>query len=142
MDNGCCMRRIWVHKISFFVPRPRDVAHPGSGSTQSLLRVRSGWLTFSHPNYHFRQAAAQLTNCFDFSGEGGFPDIRDCAAEGSNLKLSLAGMAALGYLRKKGCAGSEERGVLLGTPAVETADLSDLESIEFYWLLTSFFGCF
>jgi len=28
----CCVRRIWAHKISVFVPRPRDTARPGSGS--------------------------------------------------------------------------------------------------------------
>jgi len=38
---------------------PRDVAHPGSGSAQSVLRICSGWLTFAHPDYQFRQAAAQ-----------------------------------------------------------------------------------
>jgi len=43
--------------ISFFVPRARNVAHPGSGSAQSLLRDCLDWLNFvTHPNYHFRQA--------------------------------------------------------------------------------------
>jgi len=27
------------HKISFFVPHPGDVAHPGSGLAQDLLRL-------------------------------------------------------------------------------------------------------
>jgi alpha-1,3-mannosyltransferase len=38
----CCVRRIWAHNISFFVSRPRDVAYPGSGQAQSLLRLCSG----------------------------------------------------------------------------------------------------
>jgi len=41
----CFVRRIWAHKISFFVPRPRDVAHPGSGPAQDWLRFCSGLLT-------------------------------------------------------------------------------------------------
>jgi len=36
-------------KKYIFVSRPRDVAHPVSGSTQSLLRICSGWLTFWLP---------------------------------------------------------------------------------------------
>ena len=36
------MRRIWAHEISFFVHRPRDVAHPGSGPDQGWLRAGSG----------------------------------------------------------------------------------------------------
>jgi len=32
--NSCFLRRIWAHQISFFVPRPRNVAHPGSGPAQ------------------------------------------------------------------------------------------------------------
>jgi hypothetical protein len=55
----CNVRRIWAHEISIFVSRARDVAHPDSTSTQPLLRICSGWLTFAHPNYHFRQAAPQ-----------------------------------------------------------------------------------
>jgi len=55
----CNVRRISAHKISIFVPRPRDAAHPGSGSAQSLLRIRSSWLTLTHPNYRFRQATPQ-----------------------------------------------------------------------------------
>src|SRR4051812_22490738 len=31
----------------------------GSGLAQDLLRICSGWLTFAHSNYHFRQAAPQ-----------------------------------------------------------------------------------
>ena len=31
----CFVRRIWANKISFFVRRPRDVAHPGSGLAQA-----------------------------------------------------------------------------------------------------------
>jgi hypothetical protein len=42
-----------------FVPRPCDIAHPSSGSAQSLPRACSGLLTFAHPNYHFQQAAPQ-----------------------------------------------------------------------------------
>jgi len=52
----CCMRRIWAHETSFLVPRPRDTAHLGSDSAQSLLKICSGRLTFAHPYYHFRQA--------------------------------------------------------------------------------------
>jgi len=40
----CFVRRIWAHKISFFVHRPRDVAHPGSGPAQAgsgLAQCRS-----------------------------------------------------------------------------------------------------
>jgi len=51
-ENRCFVRRIWAHEISFFVPRPRDVAHPGSGPAQDLLR-------FAHPKNHFRKAAPQ-----------------------------------------------------------------------------------
>jgi len=40
----CNMRRIWAHKISLFVPRSRDVAHPGSGPAQGRLRAGSGRL--------------------------------------------------------------------------------------------------
>jgi len=43
--NSCFVRRIWAHKISRFVPRPRDVAHPGSGPAQDWLRICSGLLT-------------------------------------------------------------------------------------------------
>ena len=33
------LRRIWAHQISFFVPRLRDVAHPGSGPAQDRLSL-------------------------------------------------------------------------------------------------------
>jgi len=46
------MRRIWAHKISFFGPHQRDVAHPGSGLAQDLLRL-------AHLKNHFRKAAPQ-----------------------------------------------------------------------------------
>ena len=88
----CCMRRIWANKISFSVSCPRDTAHPGSGSAQSLLRIRSGWLTFAHPNYHFRQAAAQPTKRFN-SSRGGrelVPHIkmaRMCPILGPSLRV-------------------------------------------------------
>jgi len=63
-----CLRRIWVHKISFFVPYLRDV---------TLLTIAQAWLsrcsgfaqaglTFAHPNYHFRQAT-KPTNRFSSS---------------------------------------------------------------------------
>ena len=39
----CFVRRIWAHKISLFVPRPRDVAHPGSGPAWVRLRMCSGF---------------------------------------------------------------------------------------------------
>jgi len=55
----CYMRRIWAHRISFFVPRPRDTAHPGSGPAQARLRMCSGLLTFAQDKYHFRHAAPQ-----------------------------------------------------------------------------------
>ena len=41
LANVCNGIRIWAHAISFFVPRPHDIAHPGSGSAQSLLRICS-----------------------------------------------------------------------------------------------------
>jgi len=66
----CCMRRIWANEISFSVRCPHDTACPGSGSAQSLLRIRSGWLTFAHPNCHFRQATAQPTKRFNLSRGG------------------------------------------------------------------------
>ena len=53
----CFVRRIWGHKISFFVPRPRDVAHPGlrigSGFAQACSppRAISGRLRHSMNNY-------------------------------------------------------------------------------------------
>ena len=59
--NTCYMRRIWAHKISFFVPRSRDTAHPGSGPAQDSLRIRSGLLAFAQAKYHFRHAAPQYT---------------------------------------------------------------------------------
>ena len=46
----CYVRRIWAHRISFFVPRVRDTAHPGSGSVQDSLRLTcyySGEVLFS-----------------------------------------------------------------------------------------------
>jgi len=55
----CFVRRIWARGISFFIPRARDGTYSGSGSAQSLLRICLGWLTFAHPNYYFRQGAAQ-----------------------------------------------------------------------------------
>lgn len=36
---GCFVQRIWAHQISFFVPRLRDIASPGSDSTPSLFRT-------------------------------------------------------------------------------------------------------
>jgi len=45
---------------------------------KSLLRIRSGWLTFTYSNYHFRQPAPQPANCFN-SSRGGlelFPYIK------------------------------------------------------------------
>jgi len=60
------MRRIFTHKISIFVPRPRDVAHPGSGPAQDWLRIAQALLAFAHPQYHFRQAAAQHVELLQF----------------------------------------------------------------------------
>src|SRR6187551_1728853 len=37
---------------------------------QARLSRCSGWLTFAHPNYHFRQAAAQPTKRFNSSRRG------------------------------------------------------------------------
>jgi len=48
LNNSCYMRRIWAPKISFFVPYPRDTAHPGSGSAQvclPLLRLSANFGT-------------------------------------------------------------------------------------------------
>ena len=45
LRTRCFVRRIWAQKISFFVPPPRDVAHPGSGPAQDWLRICSGLLT-------------------------------------------------------------------------------------------------
>ena len=52
VENACCMRRIWAHKISFFVLHPRDVAHLGSGPAQD-------WLSLVHPQKHFWKATPQ-----------------------------------------------------------------------------------
>ena len=60
----CNVRRISAHKIYFFVHRARDVAHPGSGSPQSLLRIRSGWLTLITV---FGRLRRSMLNCFNFS---------------------------------------------------------------------------
>ena len=56
---GCNVRRIWALKISCFIPRPRGIAHPGSGPALDLLRICSGLLTFAHSGYHFLQAIPQ-----------------------------------------------------------------------------------
>jgi len=48
----CSVRQLSVLKISFFEPHSRDIAHPGSGSAQSLLRFCLGWLTFAHPKFY------------------------------------------------------------------------------------------
>ena len=45
LGNQCYVRRMLDHEISIFVPRPRDIASPGSGSAQYLLRIGSGLLT-------------------------------------------------------------------------------------------------
>jgi len=56
---GCFVRRIWGHKISFFVLRPRDVAHPGSGPAQAGSGLAQVLLRLTHPKSHFRKAAPQ-----------------------------------------------------------------------------------
>jgi len=48
----CSVRQLSVRKISFFEPHSRGIAHPGSGSAQSLLRFCFGWLTFAHPKFY------------------------------------------------------------------------------------------
>ena len=57
----CFVRRIWAHKISFFVPRPRDVAHPGSGPAQDWLRICSGLITLKTiPEGYASRASPEL----------------------------------------------------------------------------------
>ena len=45
LSINCFVRRIWAHQFSLFVPRSRDVAYPGSGPAQDLLRICSGLLS-------------------------------------------------------------------------------------------------
>jgi len=58
----CFVRRIWAHEISIFVPHPRDIAHPGSGSAQSLLRIGSGLLNLITI---FGRLRYGMLNCFN-----------------------------------------------------------------------------
>jgi hypothetical protein len=50
-----------------FAPRPRDIAHSGSGSAQSLLRICSGLLTL---NTIFGRLRRSMLNCFNSSQVG------------------------------------------------------------------------
>ena len=45
---------------TFLYLDPRDIAHLGSGSVQSLLRIFSGFAHLTHPNYHFRQSSGAV----------------------------------------------------------------------------------
>jgi hypothetical protein len=67
---ACCVRRILG--IQIFLLRisttRRDIARPGSGSVQSLLRICSGWLTIAHPNYHYSTGGGFLTELMSSIG--------------------------------------------------------------------------
>jgi len=58
------MRRIWAYEISFFVPRPRDTAHPGSGLAQSLPSLCSGLLPLLRLSTIFGTLRRSMLNCF------------------------------------------------------------------------------
>jgi hypothetical protein len=74
------LRRIWAHKISFFVPSPRDVAHPGSGPAQGRLRAAQDWLSLAHPLSHFWKATIH---------KNGYASPRLQKANGSDLAFTL-----------------------------------------------------
>jgi len=73
-SNICYMRRIWPHRISFFVPRPRDTAHPGSGPAQGRLRLCSGFAQACSPLLRlstiFGTLRRSILNCFNSSRVG------------------------------------------------------------------------
>ena len=56
----CFLRRIWAPKVSFFGPRPRDVAHPGSGPAQDWLRTGSGFAQLAQALLSLTTISARL----------------------------------------------------------------------------------
>ena len=64
------MRRMWAHEIPIFVPRPRGIAHPGSASAQSLLRIFQACSPLLPLITIFSRLRCSILNCFNSSRVG------------------------------------------------------------------------
>jgi hypothetical protein len=58
-NNFCCLRESGLTKFRFPYLAHVTLLAPAQARPSLCSAFYSGWLTFAHPNYHFRQAAAQ-----------------------------------------------------------------------------------